>query len=123
MPFKITNVDKKTVAEVSELVKVLGNGKKIYFSEEVYYRWGEVIVEEDPRENGWVPGSSLITDDFSRIDHDLRDGCWSDKIGIDDLSKKEQKLLEEAFYPEDAGWEYYDSQIIFHGDVEIEEVE
>ena len=123
MSFKISNVDKKSVCEQCTWEKVLGNGKRIYFEEQTWYRWGEVWVEEDPRENGWKEGEALITDTYGRIDHSLNDGCWSDRSGVDELSKKEQKLLEASeFYPEEAGWECVDCEIVFYGPVEIEEV-
>ena len=123
MPFKITNIDKKDVCEQSTWEKVLGNGKRIYFEENTWYRWGEVIVEDDPRENGWVEGEALVTDDYNRMDHNLNDGCWTDRVGVEELSKKEQKLLENTMhYPEEAGWECADCEIVFYGPVEIEEV-
>ena len=123
MSFKITNVDKKDVCEQCTWEKVLGNGKRIYFEEQTWYRWGEVWVEEDPRENGWEEGEALVTDTYGRIDHNLNDGCWTDRTGVDELSKKEQKLLEATmFYPEEAGWECSDCEIVFYGPVEIEEV-
>ena len=123
MPFKITNVDKKDVTDNCVFEKTLKNGKKIYFEEEVWYRWGEVLVELDPRENGWVEGQPLVTDNFNRIDHNLNDGCYSSRSDVDMLSKKEQKLLNEAAFPEDAGWECTDCEVIFYGDVEIEETD
>ena len=123
MPFKITNVDKKDVTDNCVFEKTLKNGKKIYFEEEVWYRWGEVLVELDPRENGWVEGQPLVTDNFNRIDHNLNDGCYSNREGIEQLSKKEQKMLNEATFPEDAGWECTDCEVTFYGDVEIEETD
>ncbi len=123
MPFKITNTTKKNVVEQITWVKTLKNGSRIYFEEEMTYRWGEVIVEDDPRENGWEAGDPLISDDFSRVDANLTDGCHSSRIGIDELSKKEQQLLESADYPDDAGWEIEDCQIIFYDDIEIEACE
>ena len=123
MSFKITNVDKKDVCEQCVWEKVLGNGKRIYFEENTWYRWGEVWVEEDPRENGWTEGEALVTDTYGRMDHSLNDGCWTDRVGVENLSKKEQKLLEATtFYPEEAGWECSDCEIVFYGPVEIEEV-
>jgi hypothetical protein len=123
MPYKITNTEKKDVSDKTQWVKVLKNGKKLYLEDEVWYRWGQVLVEEDPRENGWKPGEPLVTDDFNRMDHHLEDGCWTDVHGKEELSKKEQKLIEESYFLDDAGWEAYESEITFYGPVEIEEVE
>jgi hypothetical protein len=123
MPFKIQNVEKKDVSDKSFWMKKLKNGKKIYLEEETYYRWGYAIVEEDPREHGWSEGDALLANDFNLIDWHLEDGCWSERYGIDDLSKKEKELIEENFFLDDAGWESYDSELTFFGPVEITEVD
>jgi hypothetical protein len=123
MPFRIQNVEKKDVSDKSCFKKTLKNGKKLYLEEEVWYRWGWAIVEEDPRVNGWKEGEPLVTDDFNRINHHLEDGCRTDRYGVEDLSKKEQKLLEDVTFIDDAGWELYESEITFYGPVDIEEVE
>ena len=121
MPFKIESTEKKNVSEKCVWEKVLKNGKRIVFEEEVWYRWGEVWVTDDPRENGWQPDEPLNTDDYNRVDHNLTDGCYSDRYGVEDLSKKEQKLLNEATWPEDAEWECVDCEIVFYDGVEITE--
>ena len=123
MPFKITNVEKKDIADKSYWIKKLKNGKKIYLEDEVWYRWGEVLVEEDPRENGWKPNEPLVADDYNILDHNLSDGCWTEVYGKEDLSKKEQKLLNEVTFLDEAGWEVYDSEITFYGPVEIQEID
>jgi len=123
MPYKITNSEKKDVSDKTYWMKTLHNGKKIYLEDEIWYRSGEVIVEDDPRENGWKEGEPLVAGDFNITDHNLNDGCWSDRYGVEELSKKEQKLLEEVMFLDEAGWEAYDSEITFYGPVEIEEVD
>jgi hypothetical protein len=123
MPFKIVSIDKKSVADKSMFMKTHKNGKKIYLEEETWYRWGWAIVEEDPRENGWVEGEPLNANDFNVQDWSLEDGCWTDRHGVEDLSKREQKLLEEVTFIDDAGWECYDSELTFYGPVDIIEIE
>ncbi len=71
MPYKITNSEKKDVSDKTYWMKTLHNGKKIYLEDEVWYRWGEVIVEDDPRENGWKEGEPLVAGDFNITDHNL----------------------------------------------------
>jgi hypothetical protein len=122
MSFKIQSLEKKDVADKSFFMKKLKNGKKLYLEEETWYRWGWAIVEEDPRENGWVEGEPLLAHDFNVQDWSLEDGCWTDRYGVEELSKKEQALLEEANFIDDAGWECYESEMTFYGAVEITEV-
>lgn len=122
MPFKIVNTEKKDVVETCVWKKYLKNNKVLQFEEETGYRWGEVTVEDDPREHGWEPGTPLRANDFNSQDHSLADGCWSNRIGVENLSKKEQALLADAeMFPEEAGWECEDCEITFHGPVDITE--
>ena len=123
MPFKIQNVEKKDVSDKSFFMKTLKNGKKLYLEEETWYRWGWAIVEEDPRVNGWVEGEPLNANDFNVQDWSFEDGCWSDRYGVEELSQKEQQLLEEVTFIDDAGWECYDSELTFYGPVDIIEIE
>ena len=122
MPFKIVNTEKKDVADKEFFRKTLEDGTTLYFDQEVYYRWGEATVEEDPRENGWSPGEELCATDFGLIDHEMNDGCWEEKYGYDDLPEEEKELIEEYGHAIDAGWESYDWELTFYGPVEITEV-
>lgn len=122
MPFKIINTEKKDVADKLFWKKTLEDGTIAYVDQEIYYRWGEVTVEEDPRENGWSPGEELCANDFGLVDHDLGDGCYEEKYGYDKLPESERELIEEYASFEDAGWEQFDWELVFYGPVEITEV-
>ncbi len=123
MAWKIETTEKKCVVDVSYLYKTLKNGKTLEMKEEQGYRWGYVIVEEDPTkaiQHAKESGYPLCVTDLGIIDHSYDDGCWSDREVTTKISKKEQELLDEAWHPQDAGWEYSDDgETYFHGDLEV----
>jgi hypothetical protein len=126
MAWKIEPEGKKSIVDVEYYAKRLKNGKELTLRKEVGYRWGHIIVEEDPRpaiqeaeanNTGYICVSEL-----GEIDHEYTDGCWSDYIDLDELPKRERTKLEEAFWPEDAGWEFYESETNFYGDLTVTQV-
>lgn len=122
MAWRIEPRDKKCIVDVTKFVKVLKNGKKLYVEEQVGYRWGHADVEEDPTESYQklqAEGKPLCVNDFGIIDWSYSDGCWSDKVGVYDLSEAQQKLIEEAWTLEEAGWESYDGETLFYGELDI----
>jgi hypothetical protein len=124
MAWKIEPEEKKSIVVKDKFEKTLKNGTELYFVREIGYRWGYVIVEDDPRdifEQAQLNDEPLCVDQFNVLDHAYDDGCWSDMIGVDTLPKREQKKLEEFHYDE-GEWECVDSETYFHGDLTITEV-
>ncbi len=122
MAWKIEPTNKKSIVDTEFFRKHLKNGKTLVFSREVGYRWGYVIVEDDPTDmikEALANNEPLRVTSLDVSDHSFEDGCWTDNIGIDKLPKKEQKLLEEFIWPEDAGWEFVDNETYIHGEVTV----
>ena len=114
-------LEKKSAVDHTFWGKKLEDGTELELTEEVGYRWGEAWVELDPRENGWKEGEPLKLTEFGLIDYSLSDGCWTDYNFCENSSDDERELLDEAYHPEDAGWESYEGEITFYGPVEITE--
>ena len=123
MAWKIQTTEKKCVVDVSYLYKTLQDGTDFEMKEEVGYRWGYVIVEEDPTDairEAKESGYPLCVSDLSISDHSYDDGCWSDRTVTTEISDEEQELLDEAWHPEDVGWQYGgDGETYFYGDLEV----
>ena len=125
MAWKIEPEFKNSIVDIEYYSKTLKNGKELTLSKEVGYRWGYIIVDDDPREaieEAQKENKPLDVGQFHEIDHSYEDGCWSDYVGLDELSKKEQRLFSESDWPEDAGWECVESETFFHGDVTVTQV-
>ena len=87
-----------------------------------FYQQTESLIDAYNLEEAQKENKPLDVGQFHEIDHSYEDGSWSDYVGLDELSKKEQKLFSESNWPEDAGWECVDSETFFHGDVTVTQV-
>jgi hypothetical protein len=50
MAWKIEPEFKNSIVDIEYYSKTLKNGKELTLSKEVGYRWGYIIVDDDPRE-------------------------------------------------------------------------
>lgn len=125
MAWKITTINKKCVEDVNYWSKLLEDGTEIRIRQSHGYRWGWAVVDEYPENHDYTEGA-LNVSELDIIDHSFEDGCWTDTMVENDeeLPEEEEDLLSEAGpWLEDAGYDYNDSEVFFHGPLEIEEVE
>ena len=110
MAWKIETVKQKQVVDVDHFRKKLDDGSELEFERDVVYRWGYIIVREDPRTviAKWAEDEIYVdVRQFweAEVTHDFSDGTSGDNDGFEDLPSEEQELLNEVDEPEDAGWE------------------
>ena len=117
----IEPLEKKNISEVTTFFKVI-DGKEYRLQEHVGYRWGHVIVENDPTEN--YATHDMETDTFCVSDYviteqEFDDSFYGDRLGLDDLPQEEQELLEDEPYIEDHDWIYDTSEVYMDGPLKI----
>lgn len=119
MSWKISTNEKKSVIEHEIFVK---DGVSIIHT--VGWRWGWVVVSEDPQISNPDDNDTLIVSDFSIEDQSFEDGCW-DEWDFGDLSESEIEQVTAAWDEdwheglEKLGWEHYETEIVFRGPLEI----
>lgn len=123
MSCKISTIDKKSIITTEEYT----NGDYSVFFETVW-RWGYVVVEENADDID-VSGDDLLVTDYSIIDQDFSDGCsffwrFTDNVP-EEVREQVEQFLEEHDYSEieELGWNQWDTEIVFVGDLEIEQLD
>jgi hypothetical protein len=123
MKYKISTVDKKSVIEKNFYEK---DGKSFYI--EQGYRWGYFITEDPVDVEELQKKDELMIYDYDVIDHSFDDGCWIDFNYDDEIDQDERDAIENAWEEdwyeglEALGWSEDESEVWFHGDLEVEEL-
>lgn len=124
MSCKISTLDKKSIITTEHYVK---NDYEVCF--ETVWRWGYVVVEEGSEDIDTSEDHLTVTD-YSIIDQDFTDGCsffWTFSDNVPDNVREEiEQFLEEHDYSEleyEKGWTPWDTEIVFVGDLEIEQLD
>lgn len=126
--YKISTNEKKSIVEVETFTKTVGD-QTYEVKIEQTWRWGWVIISDvedtiDP-EN---PDGLLVTD-YSIDDQTFDDGCSLWFTYSDNVPDEEKELFESAWDDEgycgieDIGWSSWDTEIAFHGPLEVELLE
>lgn len=119
MSWKISTLEKKNVVENEMFTK---DGKTVTHS--TGFRWGYVIVEEDPEIENPADSDSVIVSDYSIEDCGYDDGCW-EEWDFGDLSEDEIELFmqmwEDGWYDSlsTIGWDHTDTEVVFIGPLEV----
>ncbi len=121
MPYKVSTVDKKSVVEKEYYVK---DGKTAIIKQG--YRWGYFTTDEEPDLENYDPEEGLMIYNYDVDDHSFDDGCWIEFDYDEEMTEEECEAFETA-YEEDwyegldaAGWEAGDSEVIFYGELLVE---
>ena len=101
------------------------------------FRWGTVLVETDDdnppvldqTDGPGADGVDMYNTEYNYELDNLSDGWYEDFIWPDDMPEEEQDRLlaiwEEDYYGgwEEEGWEQYDTEVWFHGPLQIQRYE
>lgn len=96
------------------------------------YRWGTFYCESDEQPDVDLDnedGYNLTTSDYDWELDNLDDGCWIEWDFPEDMSEEEQDriiaLCEEDYFEglESDGWINDDTEYLFHGPLELEEID
>jgi hypothetical protein len=125
MRYRISTVEKKSVTQREIWTK---DGQEAVY--EIGWRWGSVIVNEKPDLSNYDPvvGIDPISEWDAEIDC-FSDGCWSEWEYPDDMTEEEQEEFDTAYDEESddgimaLGWDQYDTEYRFTGELEVEELE
>ena len=123
MKTKVSTIDKKSVIEKNFYEK---DGKSFYI--EQGYRWGYFITEDHIDVEALRTEDELMIYDYDVIDHSFDDGCWIDFNYDDEIDQDERDAIETAWEEdwyeglESLGWHEGDSEVWFHGELEVEEL-
>lgn len=121
--YKVSTVEKKNVVEKESFTK---DGKFAIIKQG--YRWGYFTTDEKPDLENYDSEEGLMIYDYDVVDHSFDDGCWIDFEYDDELTEEEQAAFENAFNEdwyegvEAAGWEQDETEVIFYGELEVEEI-
>ena len=127
--YKVSTQEKKSIVHVETYRKTINNEQYVVEIEQTW-RWGYVIISglEKDEINPENPDGLLVTD-YSIEDQDLSDGCslWFNfTSGTPD---EERDLFEQAWDEEgysgieELGWMQWDTEIAFHGPLDVELLE
>lgn len=117
----IEPLEKKSISQVTTYVKTI-DGQEYRLKEHFGYRWGHVIVENDPTEDyaNHDPGDEIFrVSDYIIVDQEFGDDFYGDLIGLERLPQEEQELLEDEPYIEDHDWVYDSSEVYMDGQLKI----
>lgn len=123
MRYKVSTIEKKSVIEKNFFVK---DDKSLCI--EQGYRWGYFVTEDPVDKEELKSKDSLMIYDYDVIDHAFDDGCWIDFVYDDEVDQDERDAIENAWEEdwysgiEALGWSEDESEVWFHGDLEVEEV-
>ena len=95
------------------------------------WRWGSVVYDEKPdidltESSEHFDEGILVYDIGDVVDVTLDDGCWEEMEFSDSITEEQRTEIEtlfndgEDYTMEDEGW-IYDSSLVFHGELELEE--
>lgn len=117
----IEPLEKKSISQVTTYVKTI-DGVDYQLEEHFGYRWGHVIVENDPTEdyaNHDVERQVFCVSDYVITDQEFDGDFYGDLIGLDALPQEEQELLDGEPYIEDHDWVYDSSEVYMDGPLKI----
>ena len=123
MSWKITTSQKKSIIEHDVFTN---NGRSIIRS--IGWRWGWVVVSEDPQIEDPENNDTLIVSDLDVDDHCYDDGCW-EEWDFGDLTEEEIGNILQAWEDdwqdglEQLGWSHYETEVVFRGPLEIEKLD
>lgn len=123
MPYKITPENKNSITEI----EIWRKGTET-FSIIRNWRWGNVTVEENPDLSDYDPENGInVNDECFVIDTEL-DGAEIDFEFGDDIPEEIRPQLIRVWTDEmddglvQLGWEVYETECWFYGELEIKEI-
>lgn len=125
MTCKISTLDKKSIGCTETFEKII-DGETYRVDLEQWWRWGYVIVDENADEIDVSNPDGLIVTDLSINDQSFDDGVslyfYFSQNMTDELKKEVEELWDDEGYwgLEEAGWEMIDTETVFHGPLEVE---
>lgn len=123
MSWKISTNEKKNVRETETFSK---DGNTITHT--TSFRWGWVVVGEDPEIEEPEKNDSLVVTDFDIEDQCYEDSCWEEwdfgSLSEDEIGLFLQQWEDDWYEGLGAiGWQHTDTEIVFAGPLEIEQLD
>ena len=126
--YKISTQEKKSIVHVETYTKTI-DGEECEVKIEQTWRWGYVIISDVEDAIDPANPDGLMVTDYSIDDQDLDDGCSLWFYFSDNTPEEARELFESAWDEEgysgieDLGWNQWDTEICFHGPLDVELLE
>ena len=124
MPYKVSNIEKKTVTEI----EIWKKGDQ-YLKRTHGWRWGYWLIEDSAELDDYDPAVGI---DMNLLDGELLeldDGQYEEWEYPEGMSAEDQEALEQAWEEDwhegitNLGWEEWETEVWVTGPLEITEVQ